>query len=71
MRIRYTSHAATRLEERNVSKREVKEALQKGRKRLAQDGLMECSYKIPRGSLVLIYNVMGAADYQIITVYWQ
>ncbi len=71
MRIRYTAHATVRLRERNISQREVKEVLHKGRKRLAQGGLMECTHKMAQGNLVLIYNIMGTADYQIITVYWQ
>ncbi len=71
MRIRYTKHSLDRLKERGVSKRDVKKALQKGNKMSAQGGSMRCSFRTSEGdNLVIIFNLKGIADFEIITAYY-
>ena len=65
MTIGYSAHAAERMRERHISKREVKEALRLGLKAFARDGNRMCVYKY----LVVIYEIKGLAKMKVITTY--
>ena len=47
----------------------VKEAIAKGRKRPTHGGSMECNHRNFKGNLVVIYNIRGVADVEIVTAY--
>lgn len=70
MKIRYTYHALQRMAQRNIAKRDIQEALRRGQKHFTEYGMVKCFHHALKGDLVVIYNVRGVAEFEIITTYW-
>jgi Domain of unknown function (DUF4258) len=69
MIIRYTLHAEDRLQRRGITKDEAEEALRSGQKSEARDGLRKSSQRNLNGMLVVIYNILGPSEVEVITIY--
>jgi hypothetical protein len=59
MKIAYTIHARDRLKGRNISKREVEDAIKSGKKTDASNDSRMSVLKNKKGVLVVIYNIKG------------
>ena len=70
MKVRYTDHALERLKQIGISKKEVEEALTRGKKENAEDDLRKSTYKSKKGTLIVIYNIENTEEVGIITAYW-
>ncbi len=71
MRIRYSSHASERLNQRHISKDEVMLAIRDGIKDDTDIGSRKSRHRNEKGMLVVIYNVYGPNEVEIITAYWE
>ena len=70
MNIKYTDHSLARLRKRAISKKEVEEAVNKGRKEATRNGLRKSTHRNQKGILVVIYSAEGPREILIITTYW-
>ncbi len=71
MKIRYTKHGDERLKQRRISKRDVKAAIDFGRKSDASGGSRKSTHKNQNGALVVIYNIRSSSSVEIITAYYE
>mgnify|MGYP001561662324 CR=1 FL=1 len=69
MNLVYTNHGLERLKERGISKRDIAEALRKGRKSDSENDLRKSVYRTARGTLTVIYNIKNAEEALIVTAY--
>ena len=69
MKIVYTDHGLDRLKERGITKKEVQEAIDNGRKDNAFGGSRRCTFRNKKGSLIVIYNVKDLQEVEVITAY--
>ena len=69
MKISYISHAKARMEEREISEKQVEEAIVKGQNRYIQkNGRVKCIYRDRGKKLIVIYRQVKE-KYKIITTY--
>lgn len=72
MNIKYTYHALSQIEEREISRNEIEHTLRNGMMTEAHDGLLKSVYKSPgKKSLAVIYSVEGMGKVKIVTAYYQ
>lgn len=69
MRVRYTKHALERMRSRGIAKSEIRTALKHGQKHTVAEGLTKCVYKATKRTIVVVYNLKGVSDLEIITTY--
>ncbi len=70
MKIRYTDHSIERFKERGISKSQVEEAVEKGRKEEVEGELRKSVHKNRKGMLAVIYFIQSSEEVAIVTAYW-
>jgi len=68
-KIIYTDHSLQRLNERGISKKQIKAAILEGEKEDTTGELRKSTQRNKDGTLVVIYRIQSVAEIVIITAY--